>query len=195
MRTALLLLITFVGLLSSECALSQEWARESDTMFGIKLGVPVAEGAVPPCAPTTRAYEIPKGPCYESSGPYSDRLVRLWGLEALNQIPSSAHAYFHDGVVESIGVSLKHSHYQTFKAMLQERYGPPTKINQSEVTTGAGAKIPIETLEWSGNRTVLVLVERSGKVDEAQMLLSSRAVRDAKKKAEEAKLRGNASKL
>jgi hypothetical protein len=195
MRSVLFLLITFVGFLSSGPVLSQKWARESDTMFGIKVGAPIAEGAVPPCAPTTRAYEIPKGPCYENTGPYSDRLARLWGLEALNQIASSAHAYFHDGVVESIGVDLKHSYYQTFKAMLQERYGSPTKISQGEVVTGAGARIPIEVLEWSGSHADLVLFERSGRVDESQMLFSSKAMREAKKKAEEEKVRANASKL
>jgi hypothetical protein len=184
-----------LGLVVSLPAIAQNWAKETNTMFGIKLGAPIASSSVPQCAPTTRAYGIPSGPCYEGSGPYSDRIARLWGLDALRQIASSAYAYFHEGSVESIGVDVKYNDYQTFKAILLERYGPPTKITRSEVMTGVGTKIPIETLEWNGRQNTLILIERSGQVDQAQMLFSNNAMREKKHRASQDQIKEGASKF
>lgn len=182
-------------LVASSLASAESWPKETDTMFGIKLGAPITSGTVPQCAPTARAYEIPKGTCYEASGPYSDRLARLWGLDALRQIASSAYVHFHEGLVESISVDLKHDYYQTFKALLLERYGPPTKITPGEVMIRSGARIAIETLEWNGQQHDLILIERSGRVDEAQMSFSNRAVREGKRGATQEKIREDASKF
>jgi hypothetical protein len=164
-------------------------------MFGIKLGATMQSSAVPQCAPTTRAYEIPNGTCYESSGPYSDRIARLWGLAALRQIASSAYVHLHEGSVESIHVEVNYDDYQTFKATLLERYGSPTKIDRGEVVTGAGAKIPIETLEWRGLQNNLILIERSGRVDRAQMLFSNNIMREKKQRASKDKIKEGASKF
>jgi prepilin-type processing-associated H-X9-DG protein len=113
----------------------------------------------------------------------------------LRKIASSANVYFYDGSVESIGVDVKYDYYQTFKAMLLERYGPPTKIARSEVVTGTGAKIPIEILEWSGLQNELILIERSGRVDQTQMLFSNRAMRERKQGAAQNKVKEDASKF
>jgi hypothetical protein len=163
-------------------AASAQWKLEPESVFGIQLGAPLSD-AVPRCGPIYPAVESAKL-CVR----HYPKLPNMAGLEnlPLSGIKHSAGLFFDEGAVMALRVEVAHQSYETLKAMLVERYGPPTTSETKVLTSRVGVAYQSESLNWLGKTNTITLTEREGKVDASVVSFGNverRASAEARRKA------------
>ena len=147
-------------------ALAQDWQQEPVAVFGLKLGEPLTASDIPVCPPYKPGYGVPDALCIEKlPGPYAEKMATLNSLP-INEV-YSASVHLQNSQVSSLHLDFKHEHYAKLRAILIERYGPPTKSSVAEIKTRAGLAVPAETLEWIGRKNSLRLFERFQRIDKS----------------------------
>lgn len=173
------------------------WDKEPATVFGIKLGDTITEGAVPTCnlPSSANGYKLPDELCLEqtSTSVGLNRYQELWGVP-LPQI-STATVVFQENMVESIIINMPHHVFNQMHVMLVERYGLPTKTDNEMVKTRNGGEFSSKNLTWSGVANSVYLYERSGTIDKSLAVFSNNALSDAKDTKNKNFLKNAASKF
>jgi hypothetical protein len=147
-------------------AQAQAWQQEPVAVFGLKLGEPLTASDIPMCPPYRPGYGLPDALCIEKmSGPYAEKMATLNALP-INEV-YSASVHLQNSQVSSLHLDFKHDHYAKLRAILIERYGPPTKSSIAEIKTRTGLSVPAETLEWVGKKNSLRLFERFQRIDKS----------------------------
>jgi len=152
----------------------QKWDREPEAVFGIKLGGLVSELSLPLCPPKNRAgfYDTePANLCIFNSPYLPEKGADLYGTPELT-VPYRASLGYYKGVVSAIYLRLHQSNFEKLKAILMERYGPPTKVEVLEVTSGAGAKLTSQQIEWKGVKTNIMAIERVDTITQSYVAFS-----------------------
>jgi hypothetical protein len=175
---------------------AQTWAKEPDTIFGIKLGVPVASLALPTCPPKKGLFPdpLPTELCilpYEYS---SDKFSYLFGTPDLG-VRYTATLVLFEGEVRGLLLSLDQSKFEMMKAILIERYGKPTEVKILEVTTGAGAKFSSQEIRWKGKNINITATERVVTIDESSVIFTDKMIAGKEDAAQESKKKGAALKF
>ncbi|AKJ28774.1 hypothetical protein [Caldimonas brevitalea] len=172
------------GLLLAGAAVATEWAEEPAAVLGVRLGARVDQLDLPSCPPPAPGGGASRGLCLQRNGPYADRIMGLQGLPDLG-LPYSASIHLHEGAVEAVGIEARQADWARLKAILVERYGPATKETVGPVTTGSGAVISSQTLQWAGSATTIVAIERAGRAGTSYVKFSDAGI-SAKKAATQA---------
>ncbi len=137
--------------------------KEPTSVFGLKLGEPLAASEIPICPPSTNRYRAEFICIEKSTGPYEDTIARLYNIPFNDTfLPTIG---LQDGLVSSLHITFRHEIYQKYKDILIQRYGLPTKKSTSEVRTGMGVLLSSETLEWRWQKNTLHLFQRFDTVD------------------------------
>lgn len=148
------------------------WEKEPDSVFGVKLGLPLSESDIRECLKTKfGTLQIPQEKCIYSNGKNPEENVYLFFLP-IDYLESAA-LFFSEGAVSGLDIKMPHAAYQTFRSILIEKYGQPTSIENNVVQAGSGAKFSSENLTWVGKKNVLVFAERSGTIDKSSATFSN----------------------
>lgn len=182
-----------LALLAISCtsAWSQTWSREPTSVFGLKLGAPLKPGDLEPC--DTKAQDSgPLAFCRTDSVGYSAPfLVGGFPVREFREGMLTVD----DGVVSALMIQGNHSDYAQIRALLIERYGAPTKRVAAEVQNTAGAAFKSERLTWIGKRVSIVLIERSGRVDQTAVNFMHNASTASSAQEREQKTKADAAKM
>lgn len=192
-----LLILSILFSVATSFAQTKRWDKEPETVFGIPLGEAIPAGLVPTCPPVGRenGYKQPTELCIEfSSGRYANEIAALNALP-FRDIAHSSSIHFDDGRVSNILISLNHNGYDKMRQILVERYGEPTKIERSTVTSMAGASIDSERLSWVGVKNSVSLSERSDRIDRSLVVFSNNALTQSAEKKRKNAVKDAASKL
>ncbi len=179
-----------IGLVASHAAFA--WDREPSAVFGIQLGETIPIGSIPSCQEARNA-PTPEQLCIKKSWS-NDKLIFLHGLP-IKKVTYTGTANLLDGKVQSIHVGFMHTKYDLMKAIMIERYGPPSGQEASSVTSQGGATVGNETLRWDGARNSIVLFERWERIDESLAVFSNNALRSRGEQMIEEQIKGSASKM
>lgn len=174
-----------------------KWDKEPEAVFGIKLGDSIPAGSFPECILPSRAngYKNPTEMCIESGpGPYAGKIATLHAAP-LPQVSSTATINLDDTLVSSIHINFHHENHEKMRAILIERYGPPTKTDISTVQTGAGASFQAETLAWEGAKNSVRLFERWDTASKSLAVFSSNQLSEKQGNRILKSLKDSASKL
>lgn len=175
-------------------ASAQNWAEEPASVFGLKLGEPIASSNIPACPPRDSRTGLPKTLCLERGpGPYAETMATLNALPINEAYSGTTHLT--DGFVASLHIEVNHDNYAKFRAILVERYGKPTKAAVSTVTSNRGAVLPAETLEWNGHNNRLQLFERFDRIDRSLAVFSNNALVQKETEKRANKIKDSASKF
>lgn len=175
-------------------AMAQAWQQEPAAVFGLKLGEPLTASDIPACPPYRPGYGLPNTLCIENSpGPYADKVATLNALP-LNEV-YSASVHMQNSQVSSLHLDFQHDHYAKLRAILIERYGPPTKSSIAEIKTRAGLAVPAETLEWIGRKNSLTLFERFQRIDKSLAAFTNNALSQQAELQAQDKVKESASKF
>jgi hypothetical protein len=161
---------------------AQNWAHEPSSVFGLKLGEPVASSGIPACPRLRPGQGFPSELCIDASTPYADRVQMLNALPIKESYSGSIHLV--DGMVSALHVETNHDSYARLRAVLIERYGQPTKRESASVTSMGGVVLPSETLEWIGRSNSLHLFERFDRIDRSMAAFTNNVLTE--KSAEKA---------
>jgi hypothetical protein len=97
--------------------------------------------------------------------------------------------------VNSIHIDFWYSDYDRMKAILIERYGSPTKVEQATVTSGAGAVVQTETLYWTGQNNSVHLFQRFNRIDKSLVAFTNNALSAKQSQRTSDKVKDTASKM
>lgn len=190
-------LLAFVFAATASAALAGEWDREPERVFGIPLGVTVAETGLPDCPemPTKGFYDKePSHLCFLKSRYFPDKIGDLHGTPDLG-FAYGASFGFHQGRIATLSLSLNQDQFERAKAVLLERYGPPTTSETKEVVAGSGARLGSQELSWKGRKLSITAIERVGRVDTSYIQFSDNATLAAQGRQQGNRTRDAASKL
>jgi hypothetical protein len=147
-------------------ASAQTWKKEPASVFGLKLGAPIQASGIPFCETGPRSSSNQADLCIEPGpGLYADRIATLKALPI--EVAESASIMLEGGLISSLHIDISHDNYGKFRGILIERYGNPTKVSSSTVTSNGGVTLPAETMEWVGRNNTLYLFERYGHIDKS----------------------------
>lgn len=154
---------------------------------GLEPDMPLAEAAriidnpefIGKCSPS------PNHPsrlsCYYASRYAGKTMPRVAMFDTLAARPVETWMVVHNGdKLDSILVYMKSMNYDHVIAALTEKWGMPTKVEQSEIQNRMGAKFDQSLVEWAQGEHLLRVRKRASKVDEMSLLLTSkRAAQEA----------------
>ena len=170
-RIAAITLLAFAAAAHAQIAKTQRaktlpWAKEPELVFGLRLGERFDHDALKPCGGVTADGPPPKYSFCHLFGRSTPEAVQL----LLSGFPVSAFKggslSLEGGVASTLMLEGSHNDHSDIRAVLIERYGPPTVSMPGTVSNRMGASFSNETLIWTGKNVMLTLRERSGKVDE-----------------------------
>lgn len=134
--------------------------------MGITLGATLAETSILDCGPRFINPPPEKMPfCVrQQTADGSTTDIRSLPVQPFNRGLILREAE----TVTTVALFAPHTDYSDARAVLIERYGPPTRREAAIWKNLAGASIDIERLTWTGVRVELMLNERGSKSAEAE---------------------------
>lgn len=182
---------------SAPLHVSKKWDQEPEAVFGIKLGGLVSELSLPLCPPKNKhgIYDTtPTDLCVFNNPYFPENGADLYGTPELT-VHYRASLGYYKGVVSAIYLRLHQSDFEKFKEILVERYGPPTNFKVLAVTTGAGAELTSQQIEWKGVKMSIMAIERVDTITQSYVSFSD--VRMLEKKLSDLKssTKGDAAKF
>lgn len=168
------------------------WAKEPDSVMGLKLGERLPDGHLRPCG-GVQNYEGPAALGFCSLDENRRSKISVSGFSV--SVFDTGLLSLEDGIAESLYVTAKHKDYSNLKAILIERYGQPTSQASSTVRTKAGASFPSESLTWRGTKITIELDERAARVDQSSVFFSTNNAIAQSEREGEAATKSNAGKL
>lgn len=113
---------------------------------------------------------------------------------ALGDVSITTLFDFKDDRLTQIYLQFRSSGFDAVKEIFTERYGPPTRVEDTPVRTKAGVEYENQTVVWLGDAVEIHLVRYGGNIDEGSVLFYDRAwMAEQAKAAEEAKRKAAAS--
>ena len=173
-----------------------KWTSEPTSVLGIELGAPILD-KIPDCPARKRgSLAAPEQFCKRVGSVVRDDL----GFVDFDSIPmgailSTITAFTYDGVVGSVHAVSPHRNYAELRAVLVERYGPPSHISMTTVKNTAGAELASELLEWAGVAVSIQLHERFERITTSALLASHLPTLAQHADREEARIKKAAAEL
>jgi hypothetical protein len=128
------------------------WEQEPTAYKKISLGLPYAdmEGRIllTGCQPSAREHEAGRRAC-DGEGFQS------------NGVAVADVFVFYDDVFVGVSMSFASEDYERLRDVFETKYGEPTRLETTRVSTPSGARFDNETLNWDG-RKASVSLERYG---------------------------------
>jgi hypothetical protein len=146
-----------------------QWSQEPEKVLGVRLGA-----AVPDAAPYCPATGSAQNTCLvrpDARMPPSLRIItRVRGTPDIGIRHAVPTVRYVNDRVHSLTIDTDHAEWKALKALLIERYGPPSETEQRQVVAGSGAMLGSETLTWTGTKVSIFAWERSGRVDQSSAM-------------------------
>ena len=134
---------------------------EPDNFAGVKFGEDVRTQILP-CA---EVYNSPKDErCWYQSRPDAVR-GEFNRLGEISTMTTGVHYLQIDGKLERVHLIFKSDNASDMLAVLKQRYGQPTSIQQRPFQTTGGVKTTSTHAEWRGKNIVITFDERIARID------------------------------
>lgn len=159
-----------------------------DTFMGIKFGAKFDESSLPRCTNST-----PEALCIESA---SFPGYRLKGVP-ISSIDTDAFLMVSpDGLAQEIVFSGTSGSYAQVKQVLTQRFGAPTKVEQSEVQNRMSARFDQEASTWEWATFKIELTKRSRMdLDKLSFRAIDKSLEEKRLQRRQEALKGEAEKL
>lgn len=170
-------------------AAAAQWAQEPQSIFGIPLGGDQSEVRACPYEDWNNVE-----PACQVPNKHSPSLIHLYGVPTL-EVPYTARLGLYEGKISDVTLQLDQAHFGKFRAVLEERYGRPSSVEDSTVMNAAGARLPAVTLRWQGRVTSITAMERAGSIDRSIVVFASNDLAVKRANAGRQQTKGDAAKL
>lgn len=181
--------IVMAAVLAVAPAFAQTWQAEPSTVFGIPLGGSTAQVRTCPDEDWKNVE-----PACQVTNKHLTSLIHLYGVPKLG-LPYTAQLVPRDGRVMAIRLRHKQEHFAQMRALLEERYGAPTKVQTETAVTQQGGRFGNTTLEWTGKKVSIVAIERIGTINDSLVSFSDNELLRSQTEESESRTKGAASKL
>lgn len=146
----LLFLLTLVG--APAPTPTPAWAREPAAYRGVPFGTPYADMPgrllLTGCHPSSRDHEPGRRTCEGN------------GFQA-NGVAVDDVLFFQDDLFVGASLSFDSDDYEKLRELFVLKYGEPTRLETTRISSRSGTRFDNETMNWDG-RKVAVSIERYG---------------------------------